>query len=75
MRYLWCPVSRIIKSQLKFSVGKVQEILSDQTADQVFQKLYNREKPSLDEPIVFFCKIGKRSQSASERAKQLGFKK
>jgi rhodanese-related sulfurtransferase len=39
-----------------------------------FKKLYNVKKFSKDTALVFSCRSGKRSTSASEIAEKLGFK-
>jgi rhodanese-related sulfurtransferase len=56
-------------------VKQVGEKLSKDFPENDFLKLFNRKKPTHDTPLIFMCKIGKRSQNALEVSRQLGYKK
>lgn len=55
-------------------VGEVEDALK-KLSNEEFEQKYGREKPNSDTEIVFSCQKGRRSQTAMETAKQLGFKK
>lgn len=57
----------------QLTVGQVVDSLN--FSDDLFSKKFNREKPSSDTTIIFFCRIGVRSQKAADSAIQLGFNK
>ncbi len=56
-------------------MGQVEDIFSDNTSNKAFKNLYKKEKPDENDPIIFFCKIGRRSGMAAEKVLKLGFKK
>lgn len=59
----------------QFLVNQVPEKLSSEFSKEEFAKLFKREKPHHDTPLIFSCKIGVRSGNASEFSRQLGYKK
>lgn len=60
---------------IRIQVKQVPEKLSqDFTADN-FKTLFQREKPTVDTEIIFYCKIGARSQAATDLCYKLGYKK
>ena len=40
-----------------------------------FKELYSFQKPAFDQEIVFYCRSGKRSATASDVARRNGYKK
>lgn len=56
-------------------MGQVADKLGKEFSDDDFFKAFNRKKPSKDDEIIFMCKIGRRSHSALEISRQLGYKK
>jgi thiosulfate:glutathione sulfurtransferase len=55
-------------------VSQVEAALKS-TSDEDFKAKYQHEKPSLDQEIIFSCKLGGRAQKAADQAVALGFKK
>jgi len=43
------------------------------TNHQEFKKLYSFDKPLLDQEVIFYCRSGKRSATASDVAKRNGY--
>lgn len=60
-----------IPETVNIPLGEVESALK--MDPERFEKIFKAAKPSEDEPLVFFCKIGKRSGIASEIAKANGF--
>lgn len=58
----------------EFSVNTLESVLKNTTNDE-FNKKYGRNKPDLDQQIVFSCKMGGRAAKAFGIATNLGFKK
>lgn len=56
-------------------VGDVPRAFSDATTPAAFLAQYGRPKPRETEPLVFMCKIGRRSEMAANSVISLGFKK
>lgn len=56
-------------------MGEVAEKLSKDFSAEEFKTVYNRKKPTQDSEIIFMCKIGRRSHSALEISRTLGYKK
>ncbi|KAJ8915000.1 hypothetical protein NQ315_002525 [Exocentrus adspersus] len=53
--------------------GSVEDALKNMS-NKDFLKVYGREKPDKNFPIIFSCKLGKRSATACGISQQLGFK-
>ena len=45
------------------------------TSHDEFKKLYGFDKPMLDQEVIFYCRSGQRSATASDVAKRNGFTK
>lgn len=56
-------------------MGDVQKALSSDTSATAFNKRYGHKKPEKNNELIFMCKIGMRSESAANIAKELGFTK
>ncbi|KAF5285574.1 hypothetical protein FQA39_LY16586 [Lamprigera yunnana] len=60
-----------IPNSINIPLGEVETALK--LDDAKFEEKYGHSKPSLDYPLVFSCLSGRRSESASQIAKKLGF--
>ena len=60
---------------IRIQVKQVPEKLSQDFSSDNFKTLFQREKPTVDTEIIFYCKIGARSQSATDLCYKLGYKK
>ena len=67
----------VIQGSIPSSVNLPLSILSGalHLAPDVFEKRYGFEKPKKDQEIIFYCRSGKRSATASDVAKRNGFTK
>lgn len=65
----------IVPTSINIPLGQVKGKLSVEFCSDEFKKLFNREKPSLETELIFMCKIGVRSQKATDLAKSLGYQK
>ncbi|XP_022117921.1 putative thiosulfate sulfurtransferase, mitochondrial [Pieris rapae] len=62
-----------IPNSINIPLGNVTPVLSTMPENE-FAKQYNKEKPSDDSEIIFYCMIGKRSGMAQQNAINLGYK-
>ncbi|XP_061401105.1 rhodanese domain-containing protein CG4456-like [Musca vetustissima] len=62
-----------IPTSINIPLGTVKQVLGPETSAEEFKQKFVREKPSLDSPIVFYCRSGRRSQEAAETAVALGY--
>lgn len=62
-----------IPTSFNVPLGEVEKAL--QLSDEKFKALYGHPKPKQDDYVIFHCKLGKRSQTASETAARLGYTK
>nr|AQY54359.1 heat shock protein 67b.1 [Musca domestica] len=62
-----------IPTSINIPLATVKQVLGEQTSAEEFKQKFSREKPSLDSPIVFYCRSGRRSQMAAETAVALGY--
>lgn len=60
-----------IPTSFNIPLGDVEKAL--QLSDGKFKTLYGHSKPKNGDYVIFHCKIGKRSQTASETAVRLGY--
>lgn len=56
-------------------VKQVAEVLSQEFPAGKFKEIFNREKPTPETEIIFHCRIGVRSQTATDLCYQLGYNK
>lgn len=62
-----------IPTSINIPLGQVTEELGPGVDNSVFRAKYGRDKPEKNTEIIFHCKIGRRSLSAAEKAKTLGY--
>lgn len=62
-----------IPGSINIPLGDVETVLKNTTKDE-FKKRYGRNKPELNDSIIFSCKLGKRSEMAQNIALMLGYK-
>ncbi|XP_013110580.1 rhodanese domain-containing protein CG4456 [Stomoxys calcitrans] len=62
-----------IPTSINIPLGKVAAELAPNVDAGAFKAKYGRDLPQKDTEIIFHCKIGKRSLSAAEIAKSLGY--
>ncbi|XP_011556032.3 rhodanese domain-containing protein CG4456 isoform X1 [Plutella xylostella] len=60
-----------IPSSINIPLGSVQDVLS--MSDEQFRQNYQRNKPACDDELIFYCRSGKRSTEALDKALKLGF--
>ncbi|KAL5280288.1 TSTD3.2 family protein [Megaselia abdita] len=60
-----------IPTSFNIPLGEVEKAL--QLSDDKFKALYGHSKPKQDDYVIFHCKLGRRSQTASETAAKLGY--
>ncbi|XP_034826225.1 rhodanese domain-containing protein CG4456-like [Maniola hyperantus] len=63
-----------IPSSINIPLGNVQDALATMS-DEEFQKTFRRTKPSASDELIFYCRSGKRSTEALDKALKLGFNK
>ncbi|CAH1719909.1 unnamed protein product [Chironomus riparius] len=63
-----------IPTSINIPLKQVAEKLSLDFSSDNFKTLFQREKPTVDTEIIFYCKIGARSQSATDLCYKLGYK-
>ncbi|XP_070504493.1 rhodanese domain-containing protein CG4456-like isoform X1 [Chironomus tepperi] len=63
-----------IPTSINIPLKQVAEKLSQDFSADNFKTLFNREKPTVDTEIIFHCKIGVRSQTATDLCYKLGYK-
>lgn len=61
-----------IPTSINIPLGEVEKAL--QLPEDKFKTLYGHAKPKPDDYVIFHCKLGRRSQTASEAAVKLGYK-
>ncbi|XP_022117891.2 thiosulfate sulfurtransferase/rhodanese-like domain-containing protein 3 isoform X1 [Pieris rapae] len=61
-----------IPSSLNIPLNTVSDTLASMPDDE-FLKQYQRPKPSASDELIFYCKSGRRSQEALDKALKLGF--
>uniref|UniRef100_A0A1L8EDG3 Putative heat shock protein n=1 Tax=Haematobia irritans TaxID=7368 RepID=A0A1L8EDG3_HAEIR len=62
-----------IPTSINIPLGQVATELSPMVDAGTFKAKYGRDRPNKDTEIIFHCKIGKRSNSAAEIARSLGY--
>ncbi|XP_061711322.1 uncharacterized protein LOC133520723 isoform X1 [Cydia pomonella] len=62
-----------IPNSINIPLGTVPQVLGEMS-DKQFQKTFNRQKPSANTEIIFYCMIGKRSGKAQQEAISAGYK-
>lgn len=60
-----------IPTSFNIPVGEVEKAL--QLSEDKFKTLYGHPKPKPNDYVIFHCKLGRRSQTASEAAVKLGY--
>lgn len=60
-----------IPTSFNIPLGEVEKAL--QMPEDKFKTLYGHAKPKPDDYVIFHCKLGRRSQTASETAVKLGY--
>ncbi|XP_045762172.1 rhodanese domain-containing protein CG4456-like [Maniola jurtina] len=63
-----------IPSSINIPLGNVQDALATMSEEE-FQKQFRRPKPSVSDELIFYCRSGKRSTEALDKALKLGFNK
>ncbi|XP_023311468.1 heat shock protein 67B2-like isoform X2 [Anoplophora glabripennis] len=63
----------VLPSSINIPLGNLESVLRDMSNEE-FLKKYGREKPNEHFPLIFSCKLGKRSATACEICQRLGFK-
>ncbi|CAK1545932.1 unnamed protein product [Leptosia nina] len=63
-----------IPSSINIPLGSVQDTLASMS-DEEFQKQYQRAKPSPSDELIFYCRSGRRSTEALDKALKLGYNK
>ncbi|XP_023305340.2 rhodanese domain-containing protein CG4456-like [Lucilia cuprina] len=63
-----------IPTSINIPLGQVGQELADSVDKAAFKAKYGRDKPEKSSEIIFHCRSGKRSQSAAELARTLGYK-
>ncbi|CAH4035665.1 thiosulfate sulfurtransferase/rhodanese-like domain-containing protein 3 isoform X2 [Pieris brassicae] len=61
-----------IPSSINIPLNTVSDTLASMPDDE-FLKQYQRAKPSASDELIFYCKSGRRSQEALDKALKLGF--
>lgn len=62
-----------IPTSINIPLGQVGQELAASVDKAAFKAKYGRDKPEKNSEIIFHCRSGKRSQSAAELAKSLGY--
>ncbi|XP_037816091.1 rhodanese domain-containing protein CG4456-like [Lucilia sericata] len=62
-----------IPNSINIPLGQVGQELADSVDKAAFKAKYGRDKPEKNSEIIFHCRSGKRSQSAAELARTLGY--
>ncbi|XP_065359554.1 rhodanese domain-containing protein CG4456-like [Calliphora vicina] len=62
-----------IPTSINIPLGQVGQELALSVDNAVFKAKYGRDKPEKNSEIIFHCRSGKRSQSAAELARTLGY--
>lgn len=62
-----------VNTKYKLTVGEVDTVLGAGYKGTVFEERFNRKKPETGDEIIFFCRIGVRSNTAAMKAKDLGY--
>lgn len=63
-----------IDVSINIPLGQVEHELGSAVNNCTFKAKYGRDKPDMDNEIIFHCRSGKRSQKAAELARTLGYK-
>lgn len=58
-----------------FVVGEVQQAFSSEFPDKDFKKMYGRPKPKHEDSLIFYCRIGQRSDTATGIVEKIGYRK
>lgn len=64
-----------VNTKYKLTVGEVDTVLGAAYKGSVFEERFNRKKPQTGDQMIFFCRIGVRSNTAAVKAKELGYSK